>query len=459
MGHLLIKNGSIITEKGLLIRDILVKDKLIVSIDSNIQKPNSTTEVIDANSMYILPGAIDAHVHLDLPTPAGKSSDDFKTGSIAAIAGGTTSIIDFVTPAKEESLLKALKERKEVASQSLIDYGFHMGVCGWNKNSASEIEQCIKKEGITSFKVYLAYKGSVGIEDTELIKIMQTVAKFEALVTVHCEHGDVIKALQSEFISNKQSSPIYHALSHPASIETEAVYRVLAIAKIFGCKVYIVHVSAKESKVLIRKAQLAKQKVYAETCPQYLLLDDKKYNLPGFQSAAYVISPPLRKKADQMALWDGLKKGTFQVVATDHCPFNMKGQKDAGIHDFTKIPNGAGGIEHRMSLLYTYGVLKNKITLNQWVQLCCTQPAKIFGLFPQKGTISIGSDADILIWNPHKISKISKKKHFQQCDSDIYDDIKIKGSPEYVIVNGILAFDKGNIVNQSKLKGNYLNRK
>jgi len=459
MTHLLIKNGSIITEKGLLIRDILVKDNLIVSIDLNLQKPNIDTQVIDADSMYILPGAIDAHVHLDLPTPAGNSSDNFKTGSIAAIAGGTTSIIDFVTPAKEESLLKALKERKEVASQSLIDYGFHMGVCGWNKNSASEIEQCINKEGITSFKVYLAYKGNIGIEDAELIEIMQTIAKFKALVTVHCEHGDVINALQKKFISNKQTSPLYHALSHPASIETEAVYRVLTIAKIFGCKVYIVHVSAKESNALIRKAQLNKQEVYAETCPQYLLLDDNKYKLPGFQSAAYVISPPLRKKSDQRALWQGLKNATFQVVATDHCPFNLKGQKDAGINDFTKIPNGAGGIEHRMSLLYTYGVLKNKITLNQWVQLCCTQPAKIFGMFPKKGTISIGSDADILIWNPHKISKISQKTHFQRCDSDIYDDITIKGSPEYVIVNGILALDKGNIVNESKLKGNYLFRK
>ncbi len=459
MTNILIKNGTIINENLFLKKDILVKDNLIIAIEDNLQKPNSSTQIIDAGSMYILPGAIDAHVHLDLPTPAGNSSDDFKTGSIAAIAGGTTSIIDFVTPAKGESLLKALKHRKEVATQSLIDYGFHMGVSGWNKNSSSEIEQCIKKEGVTSFKVYLAYKGSIGIEDTELIEIMQTVAKHKALVTVHCEHGDVINKLQKDFISNNQTSPFYHALSHPYLIETEAINRVLTIAKIVGCKVYIVHVSAKESEKLIETAQHNKQEVFAETCPQYLLLDDSKYKLPDFESAAYVISPPLRKKADKLALWKGLKNGTFQVVATDHCPFNLKGQKDIGINNFSKIPNGAGGIEHRMSLLYTYGVLKKKISLHQWVQLCCTQPARIFGLYPRKGTISIGADADILVWNPTKKSTISVKNHFQRCDSDIYEGINVIGSPECVIVNGIVAFENGRIANEDLLKGKYLYRK
>jgi dihydropyrimidinase len=459
MAEILIKNGTIISDGRLIKKDILVKGNRIAAIDKKIERKESFVRIIDAASLFVLPGAIDAHVHFDLPTPAGNSSDDFRTGSIAAIAGGTTTVIDFVTPAKGESLIQALKRRKKVAAHSHIDYGLHMSITGWNKNTAAEIEECVRKHGITSFKVYLAYKDTIGIDDVVLAKIMKTVAKLNAMVTVHCENSDIVAGLQSEFIKRKQVSPVFHALSRPAYAEAEAVSRVLSASKLAGCRVYIVHVSTGESLTFIDKAQKNKQEVYAETCPQYLLLDDSKYSLPDFRAAAYVISPPLRKSADQLSLWKGLKNGTIQVVATDHCPFNLFGQKDMGMFNFTKIPNGAGGVEHRLALLYTYGVLKKKITLGQWIQLCCEQPAKIFGLYPRKGSLTIGADADIVLWNPDIISTISAETHFQNCDTDIYEGMEVKGAPVYVISAGVLAFEKGKIVNEKKLKGNYLFRK
>jgi dihydropyrimidinase len=305
----------------------------------------------------------------------------------------------------------------------------------WSEDSAREIKQCIKEENINSFKVYLAYKSAIGINDDVLIRAMETIAKEKSLMTLHCEHGETIDFLRTKFISEGKTSPLYHPLSRPNATESEAVNRAITLAKITNCPIYIVHVSTAESIELIEKAQLAGQKVYAETCPQYLLLDDKVYNQAFEDSAKYVLSPPIRKKKDQSALWRAIKEKYIQTIGTDHCPFNLKGQKDVGKNDFTKIPNGAGGIEHRLSLLYTYGVLKNKITINQFVDITSTKAADIFKL-KNKGKIKIGYDADLVIWNPKIKSIISTKTHHQNCDSNIFEGFKTVGIPEIVIING-----------------------
>jgi dihydropyrimidinase len=457
MKDLLIQHGTIITSEKTFLSDILVSGGKIFSIGENLSH-NKDTEIIDASGKYIFPGAIDPHVHFDLPTPAGPSSDNFETGSIAGIYGGTTSFIDFVTPRKKESLITALESRLKDAENSKSDFGFHMSITSWSKNIAKEMEICVKQYGITSFKCYMAYKGVIGIEEDELFEVMKKAASLQALVTVHCEIGDEIIRLQKMFLSDGENSPEYHALSRPSAVEAESVKHVIALAQRANCPVYIVHTSAKESVEIITNAQQKGQSVFSETCPQYLLLDDSVYKLPLPESMKYVISPPMRKEEDQKALWEGLKNNSIQTIATDHCPFNLIGQKDVGLHNFARIPNGAGGIEHRLALLYTFGVLKKKISLNKFVALTSTNAAKIFGLYPQKGEIAIGSDADLLIWNPETENIISSKTHHQHCDSNIFEGFKTTGSAEYVITKGNLVLSNGECIAEH-INGNYLFRK
>lgn len=453
----LIKNGFIVTTEKTFQGDIFLSGSKISEVKNKILEFPAGTEVIDASGFYVFPGGIDAHVHFELPTPAGHSSDDFYSGSIAAIYGGTTSFIDFVTPFRNESLISALNERMKCAEKSLLDYSFHMSITSWKKETAREMEIIVKEHGITSFKTYMVYKGTIGIEEEELFNVMKTASNLNALVTVHCEMGEDIIRLQKKFISEGNTSPKYHPLSRPASCEARSVKNVIALAKQAKCPVYVVHTSAAESLEEIEKAQRSGQQVFSETCPQYLLFDDSVYDLPLPKSLKYVISPPIRKKIDQKKLWDGMKKGSVQVIATDHCPFNIKGQKDKGIHDFTKIPNGAGGIEHRLSLLYTYAVLKKKISLNQFISLTSTQAAKIFGIHPRKGEITKGSDADIVIWNPESKNIISAKSHHQNCDSNIYEGIETSGMPEYVFVKGKKVLENRTL-NISGLKSSFLRR-
>ena len=454
--NILILQGKVITYKTTEVTDILIVKNKIAAIGNNL-KITDNTKIIDATDKYVFPGGIDPHVHLNLPTPAGPSSDNFETGTIAAIYGGTTSIIDFVTPNKNESLISAFNKRIIDAKNSKTDYGFHMGITSWNKNTAKEIEHCVNELGITSFKTYMAYKGVIGIEEYELYEVMKIAAKLKAVVTVHCEMGDEIIRLQKKFISSGKTTPFYHALSHPASIEAESVKHVVELSKKTKCIVYIVHTSTKESVKIIETAQKNGITVFSETCPQYLLLDDSVYNKPYPNSLKYVISPPVRKKSDQNSLWKAIKNKTVQFVATDHCPFNTKVQKAIGKNDFTKIPNGAGGIEHRLALLYTYGVLKNKISINEFVAITSSNPAKVFGIYPQKGEIAVGSDADIVIWNPKTKNIISAKTHHQKCDSNIYEGFKTVGKAETVILNGKIVLQK-NMLSLKSQKGKYLKR-
>jgi dihydropyrimidinase len=442
---ILIKNGTIITASETFKSDILIVENKISQIAKDIQSTKSC-KTIDAEGKYIIPGGIDPHVHLELPTPAGPSSDDFYSGSVAALFGGTTTLLDFVTPSRGQSLVLALNQRKKEAEKSICDYSFHVSPINWTKDTEQEIKDCIKN-GITSFKVYLAYKNTVGLDYDNLYKVMKVVGDCGGLVTIHCEDGDKVDELRDKYANENKLSPLYHAKSRPAELEALAVQKSIELAAKANCAIYIVHVSSRLSLEHISIAQKNGQRVYAETCPHYLLLDEKRYEGDFAQTAAFVMSPPLREINDCMALWDALENGSIQTVGTDHCPFNYE-QKSAGINDFRKIPNGAGGVEHRLSLLFSHGVLQNKLSLSKWVDLCSTSPAKIFGLYPAKGEINVGADADIVIWNPEPKNTISVKSHHQNCDLDIFEGFETKGIAETVISNGIIKVENGNLVNE-----------
>lgn len=452
---LLIKNGLVVNADSSIVADILCVNGKIHRIATNISEHTADT-IIDATGKYVIPGGIDPHVHMHLPSPAGFSADDFYSGTKAALMGGTTTLIDFVTPNRQETLLEALQKRKEEATNSLIDYSFHISPIQWTDTTEQEIKICIEQEGITSFKIYMAYKKSIGLSDDIIQKILQVVAKYGGLVTSHCELGDVIDKKRDEFISEGKTSPEFHPLSRPAHLEAEAVARLIQMARQANCPVYVVHVSTQQSIPFIKKAQEEGQPVFAETCPQYLLLNDAKYQGEFKETAPYVMSPPLRKKEDNAGLWKAVEQGVIHTLGTDHCPFMLK-QKARGETDFTQIPNGAGGVEHRLTLSFTYGVLQEKISLNEWVALTSTNVAKLFGLFPQKGIIQEGADADLVIWNPDIEQKIAAKTHHSNADSNIFEGFMTKGKPEYVITKGkIRVID--NVLQEESQIVNFLKR-
>ena len=436
MDPILIINGTVVSSESSYEADILVNNGTIADIGKLNPSRFPGCQVIDAKGKLILPGGIDPHVHLQLPTPAGPSCDDFISGSKAALVGGTTFVIDFVTPARGESLVKALTLRLKESNNCLVDYTLHMGITWYNDSIPEQMHWCVNEVGIKSFKVYLAYKGSIGIEYDELEKVMQTAASLHATVLVHCEEGDEILKNQKNFLSKGKTAPLYHALSRPPATESESVRKVIDLCRKTRCKTYIVHTSTAKSIEYIRAAKKEGLPLFCETCPQYLLLDESVYSEPLPDALKYVISPPIRSKQDQEALWLACAEGTVDVISTDHCPFNTIGQKDVGINDFTKIPNGAGGIENRLQLLYTYGVLTGKISLQQFVGLTSTNAARIFDVYPQKGAVAVGSDADLLIWNPEAKSVISVETQAQQCDANIYNGISCQGKTEIVLLKG-----------------------
>lgn len=453
--EILLKDGLIHSADQVFKGDMLIQNGKIIKIDTGISISPAGL-VFNASGKWILPGGIDPHVHMELPSPAGNSSDDFYSGSKAAISGGTTAIIDFVTPARGESLVDAFKERENLAKRSLVDYALHVSPTWWGTGSAREMEILVREHGVTSFKCYMAYQETVGIHDETLEKVMKTAQKLGALVTLHCEDDELIRKNIRQFLSEEKTSVRYHPHSRPPVAEIAAVQRAIQLAAQTGCKIYIVHVSTAGAIDLIQMAQKTGLEVYAETCPQYLLLDDSVYNETFEKSAPFVMSPPLRKKEDQQALWEAIADGTIQTVGTDHCPFNLKGQKDHGKDDFSKIPGGAGGVEHRMSLLFTYGVLQKRISISKYLKITSENPAELFGI-KNKGKLLPGYDADLVIWEPDTESVISANNHYQNCDSNIYEGMKVKGKPEMVIANGRIVLDQGNIITQG-LAGNYLHR-
>ncbi len=433
--EMLIRNGTIVNHDHTTKADLYLKDGLINKMGSDYRDENTCIETIDAQGKLIFPGGIDPHVHMNLPTPAGFSSDNFFTGSRAALLGGTTTIIDFVTPQRGQSLTDALSARKAEAAESVVNTRFHVSPVEWRPSTEKEILECVHHHNIKSFKCYMAYKSTVGLDDESLYRVMQVVGNAGGLVTLHCEDGDEIERLRSDLASSSLPATEAHVKSRPPELEAKAVSRAIKLAARAHCPIYIVHVSSRQSLQLIEAAKSTGQVVYAETCPQYLLFDKSRYAGEFEKAAAWVMSPPLRSPADNEALWKGLADGLISTVGTDHCPF-MLSQKKQGETDFRRIPNGAGGVEHRLALLYTFGVLKNRFSANRFVGLTSANAAKIFGVFPQKGTIAEGADADLVIWNPGIKKQISISNHHQNSDLNIYDGITTTGFPETVILGG-----------------------
>lgn len=439
---ILIKNGRIITASADFTADVFIEGEKVSHIGENLNM--KADEVIDAKGKLVIPGGIDPHVHLDMPFMGTFSSDNYETGTLAALHGGTTTVIDFILQKQGNSLKAAYDEWTGRANGNAYgDYSFHIAVTDFNDQTQKEVSYFINELGITSFKTFMAYKGALMIDDRQMVGLMNEVKKHGGLVTVHATNGDMIDYLVAKHKSEGKLSPLYHYLSQPEITEAEATGRFADMAFNTGVPAYIVHMTCEGSLNAIRRAQLRNQKVYAETCIQYLILDASLYE-KDFEGAKWVMSPPLREKKDQESLWGGINQGSVQIVATDHCPFNWE-QKLMGKNDFSKIPNGHPAIENRMELLFSEGVNKGKISLNKYVEVTSTNPAKIFGMFPQKGTIGIGADADIIIFDPNEEHTLSAKTHHMRVDYSGYEGWKVKGKCKQTILRGKLAIDNGKV--------------
>jgi dihydropyrimidinase len=435
---ILIKNGRIITATDDYVADIFTEGETVRAIGRNLKL--DADKEIDAAGKLIFPGGIDPHVHLDMPFMGTFSSDNYETGTRAALFGGTTMVIDFILQKQGSPLRAALDEWKKRSNNNCVgDYSFHMAVTDFNDVTKREIKDFIEIEGITSFKTFMAYKGALMIDDRQMIGLMEEVKKHGGLINVHATNGDMIDYLIDKHRSEGKLSPLYHYLSQPEITEAEASERFADMSFYTGCSGYIVHLTCEGALNAVRNATKRNQKVFVETCIQYLILDASLYE-KDFEGAKWVMSPPLREKKDQETLWAGMNQGLVQVVATDHCPFKWE-QKQLGKNDFARIPNGHPAIENRMELLYSEGVNKGRITLNKYVEVACTNPAKIFGMFPRKGTIAVGSDADIVIFDPNEKHTISAKTHHMNVDYSGYEGWEVTGKVKTVLLRGQVAID------------------
>ncbi|MDW7740340.1 MAG: dihydropyrimidinase [Bacillota bacterium] len=441
---LLIRNGHVVTASDGYQADILVEDEKIVAIGSELK--TEADEIVDAEGKLVIPGAIDVHTHLDMPFGGTVTADDFTTGTIAAAAGATTCIVDYALQTPGKTLQEALDAwHQRAKGKCAVDYGFHIAVTDLTDAVLNEIPVLINK-GYPSFKVFMAYKGVFQVDDATLLKVLKRAGEAGGLVLVHAENGDVIDVLTKEMLAAGLTDPVYHALSRPPEAEEEAVNRFITMAELSGSPAYVVHLSDAGALGRVADARLRGLPVYAETCPQYLFLDLDRYYEPDFGGAKYVMSPPLRECGNEEYLWSGLVSGNLQVVASDHCSFNLKGQKDLGKSDYTKIPNGAPGVETRVQLTYNGGVVAGRFSINKFVDLVSTAPAKLFGLYPQKGTIAVGSDADLVIFDPVKKFTFSSQTQHQNVDYNPYEGYEGLGVPVKVYLRGQLVIDNGNYV-------------
>lgn len=442
---MVIKNGAVVTATDTCAADIGVSGHKVSAIAAQLPIENAG-KVVDAAGCLVIPGGIDVHTHLDMPFGGTMSADDFETGTVAAAFGGTTTLIDFAIQYKGQSLREAFDTwMKKAHDKAVTDYSFHCIITDLGSAQLEEMGQLIR-EGVTSFKLFMAYPGVFMLDDASIFRAMSQAAKHAGLICMHAENGGAIDVIVQRALAEGKRAPKYHALTRPVTAEAEATSRAIALAEMAGAPVYIVHLSCNEALEKVREARDRGLPAYAETCPQYLYLSLENFDVPGFEGAKYVFTPPLREKWHQEKLWQGLAQDTLQVVSTDHCPFCFKEQKELGRDDFTKIPNGGPGIEHRLSLIYTGGVHGKRFSANRFVELVSTAPAKLFGLYPRKGTIAVGSDADLVIFDPNREEIISAKTHHMRVDYSMFEGIHTTGAPRAVFSRGKPVIDAGKFV-------------
>ena len=455
MSTLLVKNGIVVTATDIYEGDVFVDGEKIAVIGSSLQM--NADRVIDAKRKYVLPGGIDVHTHLDMPFGGTTSADDFESGTVAAAHGGTTCVVDFAIQYKGQTLHHAWETwMKKADGKAAIDYGFHMIITEISDQVEGEMDALVR-QGVTSFKLFMAYPGVFMLDDASIFRALLRTGRNGGTICMHAENGGVIDVLVKKALAEGKTAPKYHALTRPARAEAEATHRAIALAEIADVPIYIVHLSAAEALEMVTEARDRGLPAFAETCPQYLFLSYDNYEEPGFEGAKYVMSPPLRPKETQERLWRGLAFNDLQAISTDHCPFCMKEQKVLGKGDFSKIPNGAPGIETRMSLVYDGGVRPGRISLNRFVELTSTSPAKIFGLFPRKGTIAPGSDADIVVFDPEKKVRLSAKTLHMKVDYNPYEGREVVGATDTVISRGRVVVDGGKFVGRAG-SGSFIKR-
>src|ERR671932_640370 len=436
----LIRNGRVVTAVDDYRADVLIDGETVSTIGARLDV--EADRVIDAGGKLVIPGGIDPHTHMELPFGGTEASDDFRTGTIAAAHGGTTSIIDFAVQYKGQALLEGVDNwHKKAEGKAAIDYGFHLITTELEDRQIEELH-AVMDEGVTSFKLFMAYPGVFLVDDATIFRAMSAAGERGGLICMHAENGVVINEIIKRALEQGHTAPKYHALTRPTRAEAEGVHRAIAIAEMAESPVYIVHLSCADALNQVREARDRGLPAFAETCPQYLFLSVDDYG-EGFEGAKYVMTPPLREKWNQDELWKGLKMDDLQVISTDHCPFCMKEQKELGRGDFSKIPNGAPGVEHRVPLIYDGGVLKHKVSLNRFVELTSTAAAKMFGLFPKKGTIAPGSDADIVIFDPEREQTFSARTQHMNVDYSAYEGKKIRGVVEAVLSRGRIVVEQG----------------
>jgi dihydropyrimidinase len=441
---LLIRGGTLVTADQSFRADVLCQDGVIADVAPEIDRPFGA-DVLDAGGMLVMPGGIDPHTHMELPFMGTVASEDFFTGTAAAAAGGTTMIIDFAIPGAGTSLLEAWHEWSRKAQKAAADYSFHVAVTWWSGQVFDEMATLTREHGVNSFKHFMAYKGALMVDDGVLLHSIGRALELGAICNIHAENGDAVFHLQRQMLAAGILGPEGHALSRPPAVEGEAAQRVIAIAGLLGAPIYIVHVSTEEATQAIAHARSRGQRVYGEVLAQHLVVDESVYRNPDWATAAaYVMSPPFRQKHHQQALWAGLVSGALQTTATDHCCFCAP-QKAAGREDFTKIPNGTGGIEDRMSILWHHGVTQGRITPNEFVAITSTNTAKIFNIFPRKGALAPGSDADIVVWDAEASRTISARTHHQNIDFNVFEGMTVTGLARHTVSRGKVVWSDGDL--------------
>ena len=447
MNRILLQGGTVVTAVDTYVADVAIVDGKIAAIFApHTAPPGPWDRTVVADGKFLLPGGIDVHTHLDMPFGGTSSSDDFETGTRAAAYGGTTCIVDFAIQTKGDALRKGIDTwHAKAEGKAAIDYAFHMILTDVNDATVAEMGKVVD-EGITSFKMFMAYPGVFLVDDGQIFRAMQRAGENGGLICMHAENGIPIDVLVGQALAQGHTAPVYHALTRPQIAEAEGTHRAICLAEMAGSPVYIVHLSAPRALEQVVHARDRGLPAFAETCPQYLFLSQDDLDRPGFEGAKYVCTPPLRPREMQEDLWRGLRTHDLQVVSTDHCPFCMKGQKDLGRGSFAKIPNGMPGIETRMHLLWDGGVRAGRISMNRFVEITSTAPAKIFGLYPRKGTIAVGADADIVVWDGNKKHRLSHETLHMRVDYTPYEGKDVVGAPTHVLSRGKLVVEDGKYV-------------